>query len=88
MKHFTLTAALVSGGLLAMPVAFAQQTPGNTAPQKDAAAGATKQKTQSDPSGQYNFGTPGGQYSSRPAVKQKTDGQTITGDNNMAAGSK
>jgi hypothetical protein len=87
MKHLALATALVSAGLLSMPVAFAQQTPNNTTTQKDA-SGATKQKTQSDPSGQYNFGTPGGQYSSRPAVKQRTDGQTITGNNNMAGGSK
>jgi hypothetical protein len=81
MKYFTLAAAFVSAGLLSVPVAFAQQTQNNTTPQKDASTTATKQKTQSDPSGQYNFGTPGGQYSSRPAVKQRTDGQAIAGDN-------
>jgi hypothetical protein len=88
MKHLALATALVSAGLLTMPVAFAQQTPNTTTTQKDTSGAAAKQKAQSDPSGQYNFGTPGGQYSSRPAAKQRADGQTITGNNNMAGGSK
>jgi hypothetical protein len=87
MKSFTIATALVSAGLLTTPVAFAQQTPNDTMSQKDA-AGATKQKTQSDPSGQYNFSTPGGQYSSRPGVKQRTEGEAVTGGNAGTGGSK
>jgi len=87
MTKFTLTTAVVAAGLLVVPAAFAQQTPDNTTSQKDA-AGATKQKTQGDPSSQYNFSTPGGQYSSRPVTKQRTEGQTITGDNSGTGGSK
>jgi hypothetical protein len=88
MKISTVAIALVSTGLLTMPVTFAQQTSNSATSQKDAATTATKQKTQSDPTSQYNFSTPGGQYSSRPAVKQRTEGQEITGSNNMAGGSK
>jgi hypothetical protein len=88
MKHFALATAVFAAGLLSVPAAFAQQTSANTPSQKDEAGTATKQKTQTDPTSQYNFPTPGGQYSSRPAVKQRSDGQAVTGSNNMAGGSK
>nr|WP_294554263.1 hypothetical protein [uncultured Rhodopila sp.] len=87
MKNFTIATALVSAGLLTMPVAFAQQTPKDTVSQKDE-LGATKQKTQADPTGQYNFPTPGGQYSSRPVSKPRTEGQAMTGNTNGVGGSK
>jgi hypothetical protein len=87
MRRSYITAALLSSGLLMSGAAFAQTSTTNGQPAQKPAA-AQKQKTQSDPTSQYNFATPGGQYSARPAVKQKTDGEDVTGNNNFAPASK
>nr|WP_294529064.1 hypothetical protein [uncultured Rhodopila sp.] len=79
MTRLSLATAFGLAAIMAVPAAFAQQPSNNSTPQKESSNGATKQKTQGDPSGQYNFATPGGQYSSRPAVKQRTEGQQAAG---------
>jgi cell division septation protein DedD len=49
---------------------------------------ATKQHTQSDPTNTYLFKPGSGDYSSRAAQKQRTDGEDVTGNNNFPAASK
>ena len=86
----------LSAGLLLSGAAFAQSQMGNSQTGSgqtgngmgQAPVTAQKQKTQSNPTSQYNFATPGGQYSARPAVKQRTDGEDVTGNNNFAPASK
>jgi len=83
-----LTAAVLASGLVMSGAAFAQtSTDTGQPPQKPVTA--QKQKTQSNPQSQYNFSTPGGQYSARPpATKQRTDGEDVTGNNNFAPASR
>ncbi len=80
MHKLSFAAALMSAGLLASSVAFGQQTPNKEAQPAQNSQTATKQHTQSDPSGQYNFPTPGGKYSDRP-TKQRAEGTDATGLN-------
>jgi hypothetical protein len=87
MKQFTLTAGLISGLVLAAP-AFAQPTANATKDHHTSAAHATKQKTQSDPTNSYLFKPGSGDYAARPAHKQRTDGEDVTGNNNFPAASK
>lgn len=95
MRTSYLASALLVSTLMIAPAAFAQQPSSNSTHQSQSTSpttsnngsAATRQKTQ-DPTGQYNFGTPGGQYSSRPGMKQRTDGEDVTGNNNFPAGSK
>jgi len=94
MKSSVLATALLSSGLLISGAALAQSTAdrGSTTATGQPAqkpAAAQKQRTDgADPTSQYNFATPGGQYSARPAVKQRTDGEDVTGNNNFPAASK
>lgn len=83
MRTLFLATALLSGGLLVAPTAFAQQqqpAPNSTSRSQDSSTTrATKQRTDgSDVTSQYNFPTPGGQYSARPGMNQGSGG------NNMA----
>jgi hypothetical protein len=79
MKRSYFATALLSG-LLISGAAFAQSSTSTTQP-----TAAQKQKTDGggDPTGQYNYATPGGQYSERGATKQKTDGADVTGQYNF-----
>jgi DMSO/TMAO reductase YedYZ molybdopterin-dependent catalytic subunit len=88
MRHSLIAATLLSTGLLVSGAAFAQSSPSTTAPAQKMVAGKKQKTDGADPTGQYNFSTPGGQYSARPATKQKTDGQDVTGNNNFPAASK
>jgi hypothetical protein len=66
MKRSYFATALLSG-LLISGAAFAQSSTSTTQP-----TAAQKQKTDgADVTGQYNFPTPGGQYSNRGATKQQ-----------------
>jgi hypothetical protein len=87
MRRSYITAALLSSGFLLSGAAFAQSSAVNGQPAEKPVT-AHKQKTQSNPTSQYNFGTRGGQYSARPAVKQRTEGEDVTGNNNFAPASK
>lgn len=51
-------------------------------------SGAQKQATQSDPTNTYLFRPESGSYTARPAQKQQTDGEDVTGNNNFAPVSK
>lgn len=79
MKRSYFATALLSG-LLISGAAFAQSSTSTTQP-----TAAQKQKTDgADPTAQYNYSTPGGQYSERGATKQKTDGADVTGQYNFS----
>jgi hypothetical protein len=87
MTRSYFATGLLSAGLLLSGAAFAQSTTDTGQPAQKPVT-AQKQKTQSNPTGQYNFSTPGGQYSNRPATKQRTEGEDVTGNNNFAPASK
>ncbi len=81
MKRSYFATALLSG-LLVTGAAFAQSSTSTPQPTKPTVT--HKQKTDgADPTGQYNYSTPGGQYSSR-ATKQKTDGADPTSQYNFS----
>lgn len=94
MKRFSFSSALVVSGLLFAAPVFAQNTgTGSNSNHAQSPAVAQKQKTQSNPTSQYNFPAASGNYSSRPgtagtAMKQHTDGEDVTGNNNFPAASK
>jgi hypothetical protein len=77
MRTLLFTTALLSAGILAAPFAMAQQTasPNSTHQTQDTnTTQARKQRTDgSDVTSQYNFSTPGGQYSQRPGTSQSTN---------------
>jgi hypothetical protein len=87
MQHSVLGSALMASALIMAVPAFAQSTSPTTPPHTETTA-ATKQHTQSDPTNTYLFKPGSGDYSSRAAQKQRTDGEDVTGNNNFPAASK
>ena len=91
MRQFTLSAAVLASSLLMAAPSFAQSTdnhPSSATSTQQNSAAAQKQHTQSDPTNTYLFKPESGGYSARPAQKQRTDGEDVTGNNNFAPVSK